>query len=121
MFHQIIMLVHQEYQVSENKIYSILKNVYSFKDITDKDFAYLINYMIENDYLIRYKDKLMIGGRTEKEFGFANYYNFFSVFDSINEYTIVANGQVIGLSMPFSLIPGSSQIYIFSGKEDVED
>ncbi|HPZ63741.1 MAG TPA: DEAD/DEAH box helicase [Halanaerobiales bacterium] len=96
MFHQIIMLVHQEYQVSENKIYSILKNVYSFKDITDKDFAYLINYMIENDYLIRYKDKLMIGGRTEKEFGFANYYNFFSVFDSINEYTIVANGQVIG-------------------------
>ena len=52
--------------------------------------------MIENDYLIRYKDKLMIGGRTEKEFGFANYYNFFSVFDSINEYTIVANGQVIG-------------------------
>src|SRR5690554_322692 len=96
LFHQILALVHQEYQISKNRVYGILKETYSFKYITIEDFNYLLDFLLEENYLICHKDKLMIGDKTEKEFGYANYYNFFSVFENLNEYTVIANKEVIG-------------------------
>lgn len=96
LFHQILTLVHQEYQVSKNRVYEILKGVYSFKGINKGDFNYLLNFLLEMGYLTSHKDKLMVGKKTEKEFGYANYYNFFSVFENLYEYTVIANQEVIG-------------------------
>ncbi len=96
LFHQILTLVHQEFRISADKVYNTLSNVYSFKNISSDEFDFLINYMLEKGYLIRHKNYLMVGEETQKEFGYANFYDFYSVFENINQYTVIHNHRAIG-------------------------
>lgn len=94
--HQIIMIVFSHFGISIDEIYSLLKKVYSFSEISYDDFMKIINYMLEKNILLADRQKLFIGDELEKDFGGSNFIDLYSTFFTEIEYSIKDAGGLVG-------------------------
>lgn len=115
--HQIIMIVFSHFGILADEIYSTLKKVYAFSEITYEEFIEIISYMLEKKILLADRNKLFIGDELEKDYGGSNFIDLYSTFFTEVEYSIKDSGGLVGtLDFAFArpLIVGSH--FILAGE-----
>lgn len=88
MAHQLICLSLQNNGISPQDAWKILKNIYCFSKITEKQFFSLIDYMIEKTFFREVDGVLIVGEMTENLFLSSNWRKLFSVFDNAPLYEV---------------------------------
>lgn len=115
--HQIIMIVFSHFGILADEIYSTLKKVYAFSEISYEEFFEIISYMLEKKILLADRNKLFIGDELEKDYGGSNFIDLYSTFFTEVEYSIKDSGGLVGtLDFAFArpLIVGSH--FILAGE-----
>lgn len=115
--HQIIMIVFSHFGILADEIYSTLKKVYAFSEITYEEFIEITSYMLEKKILLADRNKLFIGDELEKDYGGSNFIDLYSTFFTEVEYSIKDSGGLVGtLDFAFArpLIVGSH--FILAGE-----
>lgn len=115
--HQIIMIVFSHFGILADEIYSTLKKVYAFSEISYEEFIEITSYMLEKKILLADRNKLFIGDELEKDYGGSNFIDLYSTFFTEVEYSIKDSGGLVGtLDFAFArpLIVGSH--FILAGE-----
>ncbi|WP_448821759.1 DEAD/DEAH box helicase [Cetobacterium sp.] len=115
--HQMIMIVFSHFGILADEIYSTLKKVYAFSEITYEEFIEITSYMLEKKILLADRNKLFIGDELEKDYGGSNFIDLYSTFFTEVEYSIKDSGGLVGtLDFAFArpLIVGS--YFILAGE-----
>lgn len=115
--HQIIMMVFSHFGILSDEIYSTLKKVYAFSEISYDEFFEIISYMLKKKILLVDRKKLFIGDELEKDYGGSNFIDLYSTFFTEIEYSIKDSGGLVGtLDFAFArpLIVGSH--FILAGE-----
>ncbi|MGL4863160.1 DEAD/DEAH box helicase [Cetobacterium sp.] len=115
--HQMIMIVFSHFGILADEIYSTLKKVYAFSEITYEEFIEITSYMLEKKILLADRNKLFIGDELEKDYGGSNFIDLYSTFFTEVEYSIKDSGGLVGtLDFAFArpLIVGSH--FILAGE-----
>lgn len=115
--HQIIMIVFSHFGILTDEIYSTLKKVYAFSEISYEEFIEITSYMLEKKILLADRNKLFIGDELEKDYGGSNFIDLYSTFFTEVEYSIKDSGGLVGtLDFAFArpLIVGSH--FILAGE-----
>ena len=96
LFHQILSVVFEEGNPNYEDVFNKLKGCYAFSGITFDNYISLLKEMRKHQ-LIDINNKLLtLGYNFEKEFGKANFKNFYAVFSPSFEYTILQGNKEIG-------------------------
>lgn len=96
LFHQILSVVFEKGNPHYKELYEELCGCYAFSGITLDNYVTLLKEMRKHG-LIDIKNNLVtLGYDFEKEFGKANYKNFYAVFSPSFEYTILEGNKEIG-------------------------
>ena len=96
LFHQILSVVFEKGNPNYRELYDELTGCYAFSGISFEHYVALLKEMRKNG-LIDIKNNLVtLGYNFEKEFGKANYKNFYAVFSPSFEYTIYEGNKEIG-------------------------
>ncbi|WP_313558811.1 DEAD/DEAH box helicase [Ruminiclostridium cellobioparum] len=93
---QIFSTINQMYCVSKEYILSIVRNVNSFRDITDIEFDEFLKYLIKDQIIEDSGKELIIGNKIDKRFGSYGILEFISVFDTASEFSIHFKNKEVG-------------------------
>ncbi|WP_461463494.1 DEAD/DEAH box helicase [Methanobrevibacter sp.] len=96
LFHQILSVVFEKGNPNFKEVYNELKGCYAFSGITFNDFLDLLKEMSKHDLININNNFLTLGYSFEKNFGQANYKNFYAVFSPSFEYAIYEGNKEIG-------------------------
>ncbi len=116
-FHQIISLIVQESGIYQDNLYNLLNDIYCFSSIDSEDYEKMINHLIDTKILEKNsRGKLYLGIEGEKKFQFQNFKKLYSVFQSMEEFTIKFNNKEIGtLQAWFVFSMGNNLSFYLSG------
>lgn len=113
--HQLICLSLQNNGITASSAWSILSAIYCYSNITVQKFNTMINFMLEQKYLRKVDELLVVGEECEKVFLGANWKKLFAVFDSSPMYDVWEEKKHIGtldsafveaLEIPFLFVLG---------------
>ncbi len=113
--HQILSVVAQNCGASANQIFTILCKKGPFQGVDTKLFLQLLSQMGSKDVNLLEQSPdglLLLGEKGEK---LVNHYSFFAVFQTPQEYRIVANGRQLGV-MPIVMMVSEGMTIVFSGR-----
>ena len=96
LFHQILSVVFEKGNPNYKEVYDELIGCYAFSDITFENYVTLLKEMRKHDLIDIKNNLLTLGYSFEKEFGKANFRNFYAVFSPSFEYTILEGNKEIG-------------------------
>lgn len=96
LFHQIIQLIRECDRIDDAELISILSAAGSFRNISQTQWADVLEEMLEMQYVERERGWLRVGPQTEREFSAMNYRDFYAVFEADTEWTVRTVSQVIG-------------------------
>lgn len=117
LFHQIITMALAEFGIDKFKIFGILKNVYAFSGIEEKEYQCLLEYMVKEKYIQIDRNYIYIDSKTETEFGRQNFMTIYSAFETNKEFTVKFRNRTIGtLERWFVNALGESFQFILAGK-----
>lgn len=116
-FHQIISLIIQEAGIYQDTLYDLLSDVYCFSGIKKDEYEKLINHLIDTKILERNsRNKLYLGLEGEKKFQFQNFKKLYSVFETMEEFSIKYKNKEIGtLQAWFVFSMGNNPTFYLSG------
>lgn len=96
LFHQILSVVFEKGNPNYKDIYDELKGCYAFSGITFENYVVLLKEMREHGLIDINNNFVTLGYDFEKDFGQANFKNFYAVFAPSFEYTIYEGNKEIG-------------------------
>lgn len=96
LFHQILSVVFEKGNPNYKDVYEELNGCYAFSGITFQNYVRLLKEMREHDLIDINNNFITLGHNFEKEFGKANFKNFYAVFSPSFEYTIFEGNKEIG-------------------------
>ena len=96
LFHQILSLVFEKGNPNYKDVYDELKGCYAFSGISFENYVTLLKEMRNNGLIDIRNNLITLGYEFEKEFGQANYKNFYAVFSPSFEYTILQGNKEVG-------------------------
>lgn len=96
LFHQILSVVFEKGNPDYREVYDELTECYAFSDITFENYLTLLKEMHKHDLIDISSNQLTLGYSFEKEFGKANFKNFYAVFSPSFEYTILQGNKEVG-------------------------
>ena len=96
LFHQILSVVFEKGNPNYKEVYEELSDCYAFSGITFDNFVALLKEMRSYGLIDINNNLITLGYDFEKEFGQANYKNFYAVFSPSFEYTILEGNREIG-------------------------
>ena len=96
LLHQILSVVFEKGNPNYKDLYDELKGCYSFSGISFEDYVILLKEMREHGLIDIKNNFVTLGYTFEKDFGQANYKNFYAVFSPSFEYTIYQGNKEIG-------------------------
>jgi ATP-dependent Lhr-like helicase len=95
--HQLFALALQHGAISPERCWEILSPVPDFSGIAETEFAVLVDYLVEQEFLYLSAGLLSIGDQTERMYGKKNFLELYSVFTSPTHYTIrTKTGYLLG-------------------------
>lgn len=98
LLHQLLSIVKQTSGIETGGLLSILKANPTFQLIDEKEIKFLIEHSIEEDYLEKIQNEIILGLEGEK---IVNSREFYSVFITEPDFKVVHSGRKIG-QIPFS-------------------
>src|SRR4029079_1475079 len=92
--------------------------VYCFSGITGEKFDQLIKHLVSIQVLeVNHTGKVTLGIEGEKKFAYQNFKNLYSVFETVDEFTIKHENREIGtLQAWFVLSMGKNLSFYLSGQ-----
>jgi ATP-dependent Lhr-like helicase len=97
MVHQLLALTLQFGAISPERCWQQLSLVPDFAQITQKEFEYLIQHMLQEDFLFAAGGLLSMGEKAERVFGRKNFMELYAVFSSPVLYKVKTQaGYVVG-------------------------
>jgi len=96
LFHQILTMSMSESGINKDYLFEVMKNVYSFSDINNLEYEYLLNYMVEMKFIQIERNTVYIDSETEKVFGRQNFMSLYSAFETNKEFTVKFRNRSIG-------------------------
>lgn len=96
MFHQILTISLSRFGAHKDDIFEVLKNVYSFSEISKDDYENLVKFMIEKRYIQIDRNNIFIDDETERVFGRQNFMTLYSTFETTKEFTVKFRNKPIG-------------------------
>ena len=117
LFHQILSVVFEKGNIHYKDLYEELCGCYAFSGITFKNYINILKEMRKNDMLNINNNLLTLGYEFEKEFGQANYKNFFAVFSPSFSYTIYEGNKEVGtLDIAYAIDLAAGDQFNLAGK-----
>ncbi|MFN8578871.1 MAG: DEAD/DEAH box helicase [Candidatus Sericytochromatia bacterium] len=116
-FHQIISLIVQEAGIYQDNLFDLLHDVYCFSGIDKESYEKLINHLITMKILEKNsRTKLYLGLEGEKRFQFQHFKKLYSVFETVEEFSIKYKNKEIGtLQAWFVFSMGNNPTFYLSG------
>jgi ATP-dependent helicase Lhr and Lhr-like helicase len=96
LFHQILMMSMQFLGVGKEQVFSTLCKAYPFSAISQEEYAELLNYMCEEEFIQVDRGKIHINSETEKKFGRSNFMELYTTFETNKEFTVRYRNRTIG-------------------------
>lgn len=96
LFHQILSVVFEKGNPNYKDVFDELNGCYAFSGITFENYVTLLKEMRKHGLIDIKNNFLTLGYSFEKEFGKANFKNFYAVFSPSFEYTILQGNKEIG-------------------------
>lgn len=117
--HQVICFSLQNMGATADQIWNVLSKAFCFSGITRQEFDSLIAHMLQEDYLRRENNGVLLAGpETEVKFLRANWRRLFAIFDSGPMYNVVDGKKVIGtLDTSFVLMQQLPFVFVLGGQE----
>jgi ATP-dependent Lhr-like helicase len=117
--HQLICLCLQSGGTSLERAWKVLSPASCFSGITIGEFEELVDYMVEDDFLRRLEDGVLLtSDKTERLFLRANWRRLFAIFDTGPMYNVVDGKKVIGtLDSGFAMVQQLPFVFVLGGKE----
>ena len=116
-FHQILSSLFEKGEINFKTLYDELTKCYAFSDISIKDYKLLLKEMEKQQLIEINNNKLSLGYNFEKEFGYANYKNFYAVFSPTFTYTILESNREVGqLDVSYAVDLGVGDYFNLAGK-----
>ncbi len=97
-FQQILSILTEHRGIKRNELIRSVKDNYAFSMIEEKDMGFLIDWMIENDYIEDLVQELILGYKGER---IVNSRNIYSAFTMATDFTVIFKGSNIGF-LPYS-------------------
>jgi len=117
LFHQILSSVFEKGNVDLKELFEELNGCYAFSDITPNDYMNMLKEMRNYGLLDINHNILTLGYEFEKEFGKANYKNFYAVFSPSFSYTIFEGNREVGtLDIAYAIDLGVGDQFNLAGK-----
>ncbi len=116
-FHQIVSVIVQDFGKYKDDLFELLSSVYCFSDITFDKYEKLIDHLVELKILeCNQRNKLNLGTLGEKKFEYQNFKGLYSVFQTMEEFTIKFNNKDIGtLQAWFVFSMGNNLTFYLAG------
>lgn len=116
-FHQAINLVRERDAIGRGELIGVLRQAGAFQSITDVEWAELLDEIIEMDLLEDERGRLRVGLAAERSIGFANYRDFYSVFETDAGWTVKHGENTIGsLDLHFPVSEGRASYFVLAGR-----
>ena len=116
-FHQILSSVFEKGNVHFKDLFKELHGCYAFSEIGFHDYVNLLKEMRKHGLLDINNNMLTLGYEFEKEFGQANYKNFYAVFSPSFSYTIFEGNKEVGtLDIAYAIDLGVGDQFNLAGK-----
>lgn len=96
MFHQILMLSLAYMGINKDFAYKILNNCYSFSSISQQEYYELLEHMLEKEFIQIERNNIFIDFETEKIFGYGNFMELYTTFETSKEFTVRFKNRTIG-------------------------
>lgn len=117
LFHQILSSIFEKGNVHFRDLYDELHDCYAFYDIEIGEYVDLLKEMRKHGLIDINHKVLTLGYEFEKEFGKANYKNFYAVFSPSFSYTIFEGNQEVGtLDIAYAIDLGIDDQFNLAGK-----
>ncbi|MEK7434556.1 MAG: DEAD/DEAH box helicase [Cyanobacteriota bacterium] len=116
--HQIIALLIEDFRKEKEVLFNILAQVYCFSGISFLKYEKLLEHL-KNNNIIEINDRniISIGVKGEKTFFSRNYQTMYSVFQTLEEFTVKFNNKDIGtLQSWFIFTSGNKLDFYLSGQ-----
>jgi len=95
--HQLMALTLAYGGIQQGRAWSLLSEVPDFRDVTDEEFAELVDHMVEKGYLYAQGGYLAIGEVAEKKYGAKNFLELYAVFSTPQLFEVISpSGKEIG-------------------------
>ena len=116
-FHQILSSVFEKGNVHFKELFEELHGCYAFSGIEFKEYVNLLKEMRNHGLLDINHNVLTLGYEFEKEFGQANYKNFYAVFSPSFSYMIYEGNREVGtLDIAYAIDLGEGDQFNLAGK-----
>lgn len=117
LFHQILSSIFEKGNVHFRDLYDELHDCYAFYDIEMGEYVELLKEMRKHGLIDINHNVLTLGYEFEKEFGKANYKNFYAVFSPSFSYTIFEGNREVGtLDIAYAIDLGIDDQFNLAGK-----
>lgn len=117
LFHQILSSIFEKGNIHFRDLYDDLKDCYAFSAITFEDYVNLLKEMRKHGMIDINHNLLTLGYEFEKEFGQANYKNFYAVFSPSFSYSIFEGNREVGsLDVSYAIDLGVGDQFNLAGK-----
>ena len=117
LFHQILSEVFEKGNIHFKELFDELHGCYAFSDISFENYKYLLKEMRKHGLLDINHNILTLGYEFEKEFGQANYKNFYAVFSPSFSYTILEGNKEVGtLDIAYAIDLAEGDQFNLAGK-----
>ena len=116
-FHQILSILFEKGNMNFKALFDNLTKSYAFSDITINEYKSLLLEMKEQQLIEINNNRLSLGYNFEKEFGYANYKNFYAVFTPSFSYSILESNREVGqLDVSYGVDLGTGDYFNLAGK-----
>lgn len=118
LFQQVIQLVRELDQASPARCFDVLGSAGPFRDVTQGTFDDLIADLVEDGFLELERGQLRIGAETERRFGFMNYRDFYSVFETDPVWLVRHGSDPIGsIDLRYPISENRENIFVLAGRK----
>ncbi|WP_353892469.1 DEAD/DEAH box helicase [Proteinivorax hydrogeniformans] len=117
LFHQVLTMSLAGFGVRKEEVFDVLKEVYSYSNITKEEYDNLVNFMEKQNYIQVDRNNIYLDSKSEKEFGRQNYMTLYSAFETTKEFTVKYRTKPIGtLERWFVNALGEDFQFVLAGK-----
>ena len=96
LFHQILVMSVSYMGIDKNLVYNVLSKAYPFSEITIEEYEELLNEMVNKRFIQIDRNRIFIDDETEKKFGYSNFIELFSTFETNKEFKVLFRNRAIG-------------------------
>lgn len=96
MIHQLVAMSLEKDGVTPDEAWALLSRVSDFGGIGRGEYDRLVEWLVRDEALVKVSGRLVVGPKVEKHFGRRNFREIYAVFESPQNYVVVAGQQVIG-------------------------